>query len=52
MRLFKVDFKQSEFSKILVDEQVFFVQLSHLLNELIILQKCVVLSANLMKWEH
>jgi hypothetical protein len=48
MRLLRVDFKRSELDKLPIDEQVFFVQLTHLINELTILQKYVIFSANTM----
>jgi hypothetical protein len=49
MRLLKVDFNRLELDKLQIDEQVFFVQLAHLINELTILQKFVIFSVNIVK---
>ena len=45
MELLKVDISAEDFRKLNDDEQIFFVQISSLLNEVSILQKCVVFSS-------
>lgn len=49
MKLLKVDIPKSKLDIMLKNEQVFFVQLTHMLNELNILQKCVIVSSNGLK---
>jgi hypothetical protein len=49
MRLLRIDLRKSELERLPIDEQVFFVQLSHLINELTILQKCLIFSSNSFK---
>lgn len=46
MKLLKVDIPKSKLDTISKNEQVFFIQLTHFLNELNILQKCVIISSN------
>ena len=46
MKLFKINIPKSKLDIIPEIEQVFFIQLMHFLNELDILQKCVIVSSN------
>jgi hypothetical protein len=46
MKLLRVDIPKSKLDTIPENEQVFFIQLTHFLNELNILQKCVIISSN------
>jgi len=45
MKLLRFNIPKSKLDAIPEDEQVFFIQLTHLLNELNILQKCVIISS-------
>lgn len=49
MKLLEVDIPKSKLDIMPKNEQVFFVQLTHMLNELNILQKCVIVSSNGLK---
>ncbi len=46
MNLSKVNILKSKLDTLAKDEKLFFIQLTHLLNELSILQKCVIFSSN------
>jgi hypothetical protein len=46
MKLFRVKVAKEELTKLSEEEQVYLFQLSHFLNELSMLQKCVFISAN------
>ncbi len=46
MKLLEFNIPKSKLDAIPEDEQIFFIQLTHFLNELNILQKCVIISSN------